>query len=564
MSQQRCCSHDSAETQRMTRRLQVILLIAFGLIWFSNLEYRKLVNPDEGRYAEIPREMVASGDWTTPRLNDIKYFEKPALQYWATAVAYTLFGEHQWTARLWSALTGFLGVLMVFFTGRRLFGRETGWNAALVLASSLLWVLIAHVNTLDMGVSFFLSAAICAFVLAQQDGVAARTRLGWMLASWAALALAVLSKGLIGLILPAAALAAYTLIERDWSLPGRSRIFTGIVLLLVITVPWFVAVSLANPEFFRFFFIHEHFERFLTKAHGRYQPMYYFVPVLLAGMLPWTGVLVDALARAWRRDPGQRFQTRRFLLVWAVVVFLFFSVSSSKLVSYILPIFPALALLIGARLTQLSPRALAWHALPAALAGIAVLALMPGIERYASREVPPELFQHYSVWLTGAAALQVLAAAASAWLAWRGRSAAALALLAFAGLAFAQLVLSGHESLSSANSAYYVAQKIKPELKPAMPFYSVNTYDQSLQFYLRRSTTMVVYKDELGFGIEQEPQKFIAGFDQFETTWKAQSVALALMSPDAYEMYSARGLPMRLVARDTRRIFVARHGAASP
>ena len=547
----------------MTRRLQVLLLIAFGLIWFSNLEYRKLVNPDEGRYAEIPREMVASGDWTTPRLNDIKYFEKPALQYWATAAAYTLFGEHQWTARLWSALTGFLGVLMVFFTGRRLFGQEAGWNAALVLASSLLWVLIAHVNTLDMGVSFFLSAAICAFVLAQQDAADARARTGWMLAAWAALALAVLSKGLIGLVLPAATLAGYTLIERDWRLPGRSRIFTGIVLLLVITVPWFVAVSLANPEFFRFFFIHEHFERFLTKAHGRYQPMYYFIPVLLAGMLPWTGVLIDALARAWRRDPGQRFQTRRFLLLWALVVFVFFSVSSSKLVSYILPMFPALALLIGARLTQLSPRALTWHALSGAIAGIAVLALMPGIERYASREVPLELFQQYAVWLAWAAVLQIAGAALGAWLAWRGKPAFALAACAFAGLVFAQLVLSGHESLSSANSAYYVVQKIKPELKPSMPFYSVNTYDQSLQFYLRRSTTMVVYKDELGFGIAQEPHKFIAGFDQFEQTWKAEREALALMSPDAYELYTARGLPMRLVTRDTRRVFVARHPAPS-
>jgi len=160
----------------MTRRLQVMLLVVFGFIWFSNLEYRKLINPDEGRYAEIPREMVASGDWTTPRLNDIKYFEKPALQYWATAMAYTLFGEHQWTARLWSALTGLLGVLMTFYTGRRLFGEETGWNAALVLGSSLLWVLIAHVNTLDMGVAFFLSAAVCAFLLAQDDAADARAR----------------------------------------------------------------------------------------------------------------------------------------------------------------------------------------------------------------------------------------------------------------------------------------------------------------------------------------------------------------------------------------------------
>ena len=293
----------------------LLLLLAFTAVWFSNLEYRKLVNPDEGRYAEIPREMVASGDWTTPRLNDIKYFEKPALQYWATAAAFTLFGEHQWTARLWSALTGFLGVLMVFFTGRRLFGAQAGWYAALVLGSSLLWVLIAHVNTLDMGVSFFLAAAVCAFLLAQHDAAAARARERWMLAAWAALALAVLSKGLIGLVLPGAALTLYVLIERDWRLIGRLHLFTGIILLLAITLPWFVAVSRANPEFFHFFFIHEHFERFLTKAHGRYQPPYYFIPVLLAGMLPWTISLLDALWRAWKRAPAQRFQAQRFLLV---------------------------------------------------------------------------------------------------------------------------------------------------------------------------------------------------------------------------------------------------------
>ena len=548
----------------MSRRLQVILLLVFGLVWFSNLEYRKLVNPDEGRYAEIPREMVASGDWTTPRLNDIKYFEKPALQYWATATAYSLFGEHQWTARLWSALTGFLGVLMVFFTGRRLFGQETGWNAALVLGSSLLYVLVGHINTLDMGVSFLLSAAVCAFCLAQSGVSDARKHRRWMLAAWAALALAVLSKGLIGLVLPGAALFLYILIERDWRLAGRLHLVPGLALFFLITVPWFVAVSLANPEFLRFFFIHEHFERFLTKAHGRYQAPYYFVPVLLAGMLPWTVTLVDALARAWKREPEKSFQAQRFLLLWAAVVFVFFSASSSKLVSYILPMFPALALLTGARLTRLGARALAWQTLPAALAGIVLLALMPGIERYASREVPVELFRDYAVWLSAASLLQIAGAVACAWLAWRGRTAAAMALLAATGLVFAQLALSGHESLSTANSAYHIAQKIKPELKPGMPFYSVNTYDQSLQFYLRRSTTMVVYEDELGFGIAQEPEKFIPDFARFENTWNAEREALALMSPDAYEMFSAKGLPMRLVARDTRRIIVARQPVASP
>ena len=542
----------------------LVLLVAFTAVWFSNLEYRKLVNPDEGRYAEVPREMVASGDWITPRLNDIKYFEKPALQYWATAAAYSLFGEHQWTARLWSALTGFLGVLMVFFTGRRLFGADAGWYAALVLGSSLLWVLVGHVNTLDMGVSFLLSAAVCAFLLAQHDAAKERARSRWMLAAWAALALALLSKGLIGLVLPGAALFLYILIERDWRLPGRLRLVAGITLLLALTLPWFVAVSLANPEFFRFFFIHEHFERFLTRQHGRYEPPYYFIPVLLAGMLPWTLTLIDALARAWKRDPQQRFQVRRFLFLWAAVVFVFFSASSSKLLPYILPMFPALALLIGARLTQLGARALAWQALPAALAGIVVLALVPGIERYASREVEVEMFRDYADWLIAAGLLQIAGAAACARLAWRGRTAAALVVLAFAGLVFAQLVLSGHESLSRAKSAYHIVQEIKPELKPGMPFYSVDTYDQSLQFYLRRSTTMVAYKDELGFGIEQEPEKFIPELAQFERNWNAGREALALMSPATYATLRAQGLPMRVVARDTRRIIVARHPGASP
>ncbi len=536
----------------------LVLLLAFAAVWFSNIEYRKLVNPDEGRYAEIPREMVASGDWITPRLNGIKYFEKPALQYWATAAAYTLFGEHAWTARLWSVLTGFLGVFMVFFTGRRLFGTGAGWYAALVLGSSLLWVLIGHVNTLDMGVSFFLSAAVCAFLLAQQDSADAGARGRWMLAAWTAAALAVLSKGLIGLALPGTTLVLYVLIERDWRLAGRLHLAAGTVLLLALTLPWFVAVSRANPEFFHFFFIHEHFERFLTKQAGRYQPPYYFIPVLLAGMLPWTLTMIDALARSWKREPRQRFQVQRFLLLWSAVVFVFFSASDSKLVSYILPIFPALALLIGVRLTQLGARALAWQALPAALSGVTVLALLPGIERYASREVPAAMFHDYAYWLMPAAVSLVAGAAACVWLAARRKPNAAIAVLACAGLAFAQLALSGHESLSRANSAYYIAQQIKPELKPDMPFYSVDTYDQSLQFYLRRTTTMVAYKDELGFGIAQEPEKFIPDVARFEQIWNADHDALALMSPGTYDKLRAQGLPMRLVARDTRRVIVAR------
>jgi 4-amino-4-deoxy-L-arabinose transferase-like glycosyltransferase len=278
-------------------RTSVLWLIAvFALLWFGTLEHRRLINPDEGRYAEIPREMVASGDWTTPRLNDIKYFYKPPLQYWATAAAFTLFGEHHWTARLWPALTGFLGVLFTGFATARLFSPLAGLIAGAVLGSSVLWNVIGHANTLDMGVSALLAAAVLALCLAQRDDSVASRR--WLDGAWALLALATLSKGLIGLVLPAATVVAYMLWQRDWGLLARLRLLRGIAILLAITAPWFIAVSIANPEFPHYFFIHEHFERFLTKTHGRYQPAWYFIPILLVGMIPWLGSLLQSFRPA--------------------------------------------------------------------------------------------------------------------------------------------------------------------------------------------------------------------------------------------------------------------------
>ena len=537
------------------------LILIFTLAWFGTLEQRRLINPDEGRYSEIPREMVATGDWLTPRLNGIKYFEKPALQYWATAAAFTVFGEHHWTARLWPALTGFLGIFATTFATARLFGLQAGLIAGAVLAGSLLWNVIGHVNTLDMGVSFFLAAAVFALCLGQRDDVYLREpspeSRRWQDGAWVLLALAILSKGLIGLVLPAAAVVAYAVWERDWGFILRIRPFRGLMILLAITAPWFIAVSLANPEFARFFFIHEHFERFLTKTHGRYQPMWYFIPILLIGMLPWLGSLVQGIAAGFRRDAGRRFQPRRFLLVWAVLVFVFFSASSSKLASYILPIFPALAALIGVHLaSHVASRRIEWHALPAIVIGAGCVFLVPYVTRFANEQVPAALYEAYQPWLYAGAIALLLGGIVAFWLGRKGHSVAAVFALAFGGFAFGQGFLLGHDSLGTVNSAHDVAAAIASQVSPDAPFFSVNTYDQTLQFYLKRTTTMVAYRDELGFGIEQEPQKFIPDIAGFESAWSAAPVAWALMSPATWKEMSEKGLPMTEVVRDTRRVIV--------
>lgn len=545
------------ELIELRRGTALLLVLLFALAWFGTLEHRRLINPDEGRYSEIPREMVASGDWLTPRLNGIKYFEKPALQYWATATAFAAFGEHHWTARLWPALTGFIGILATAFATARLFGTQAGLIAGAVLAGSVLWNVIGHVNTLDMGVSFFLAAAVFALCLAQRDQTGPAESRRWLDGAWALLALAVLSKGLIGLVLPAATVVAYALWQRDWGFILRIRPFRGLAILLAITAPWFIAVSLANPEFARFFFIHEHFERFLTKAHGRYQPMWYFIPILLIGMLPWLGTLLQGLAAGMRSDAGLRFQPRRFLFLWAVLVFAFFSVSSSKLASYILPIFPALAALIGLHLAgHVAARRIEWHALPAILTGGACLFLVPYVTRFANETVPATLYQSYQPWLYGGSAALLLGGIAGFWLGRQGRSVAAVFALAFGGFAFGQGFLLGHDSLGSVNSAHDVAAAIRGQVAPEAPFFSVNTYDQSLQFYLKRTTTMVAYRDELGFGISQEPAKFIADIAGFENAWRATPAAWALMSPGTWKDLKDKGLPMTEVIRDSRRVIV--------
>jgi len=543
-----------------TTRRWFLLLLAMVVIWFGNIEYRKLIEPDEGRYAEIPREMVVSGDWVTPRLNDLKYFEKPPLQYWATAAAYTVFGEHQWTSRLWTALTGFAGLLLVWFAGTRLFGCAAGRYAALLLGSSLLYALMGHINTLDIGVTFFITLGIVALLLAQREGEDARIRRNWMWLAWAALGLAVLSKGLMGLVLPGAALVIYSILQRDIGLWKRMNLLTGLLLFLLVAAPWFYLVIKANPEFFQRFFIYEHYTRFTTREHGRYQPWYYFIPILLLGMLPWTLLMLDTLLRTWKGSlqVGKSFNPERFLLVWVVFVYVFFSKSGSKLPPYLLPIFPALALLMGKQLAGMDEHRLFRLLAPILPVMALALGFAPFTARLADTPQQVQIYGEYAVWLTAAALVWLSGMVAALVLLRRRNKPVAVLVLALSSLFAAQLGTSGYNAIARERSAYIIADAIRPYVKANEPFYSVSSYEQTLPFYLKRTFTLVAYQDEMAFGIMQEPQRWIPDIASFTQVWQAQPAALAIMQVETYPQLVKQGLAMKIIYKDTQHIVVSK------
>jgi len=499
------------------------LWVLLAVVWFGTLGVRPLYKSDESRYGEISREMVASGDWVTPRLNGFKYFEKPPLQYWTTAVLFKVLGEHDWVARLWTALIGFAGIGLVLYAGNRLFSPPAGYYAAAVLAGCPLYVLMSQVNTLDMSVSVFLSAAVIAFLL------------GHMLLFWVACALAVLSKGLIGIVLPGAALFIYLLVRRDWALIRRVRPVSGAIVFLLIAAPWFILVSRANPEFAHFFFIQEHFQRFTTEMHQRVHPAWYFLPVLLAGIGPW---LLPFLAALRPRDDRELF-----LVIWALVVLAFFSASGSKLPPYILPMFPALALLIGRRLAGDARRGLL-----IAQSALLVVMSIAGVILVAG--FAPDNYADYARWLALASALLGVAAICALVCALRSAITGAVVCLAAGGLIATVLGLAAHRTLSDRFSVASTVAKLAERPSASTPVFAVDMYDHTLPWSLKRTVTMVAHRDELEVAIGWEPQKFIRDLDAFAAVWRATPQAWAFVPAGAVDTLPAKlGIPMQVMAR---------------
>lgn len=542
----------------------LLLVIIYGLLWFGTLNYRHLIPSDEGRYAEIAREMLVTGDWVTPRYNGYKYFEKPPLQAWATATAFQVFGIGDWQARLWTALTGFFTILFIGFTGARIYNARAGWLAALALASSPMWIMSGHFNSLDMGLSSFLVAALCSLLLAQTAPHKNSCR-NWMWACWVFMALATLSKGVIGAAIPAMVFIAYSLSTWDWKIWTRLRLFSGTILFLLITAPWFVLVAQRNPEFLEFFFIHEHLQRFTQDAHSRTGPIYYFVPLLLIGILPWVLQIPGAIAQAWT-ERRREFSPGWLLACWFIVIFAFFSMSHSKLPGYIIPIFPALALLIGNRLDHLlghtNTMAMTWklQAIGFALFGCVGFFFLDAVGKQA-RPDEIEAYAQYTYWVIAALIALITF---SAYAAWQSKRNGIQSIVSFACGFFLCTIIAGtgHESLGRAVSGIDLVERVKGSIPEKINFYSVRLLDHTVPFYLGRTMIMVESPDELEFGVNQEPELWMPTLDAFIARWKEDLTAYALMVPEQFDALKAQNFPMQEVDRDSRRVIV-KHPDAS-
>ena len=536
--------------------LSALVVGLAGIIWFFLLGYRDLFTPDEGRYAEIAREMLVSGDWTTPRLNGFKYFEKPPMQYWGTAISIDIFGETNAAGRVWCAGLGFIGALWVGFVGKRLYGSNAGLVAFLVLISSFLYTIQGHVNTLDMGVSVFLAIAIGALVLAQQERDSSGQGRNWMLLGWAALAGATLSKGLIGLVLPGGAIFLYTLWQRDWALWRNLHIVKGMLLFLLLVVPWFILVSSANPEFPQFFFIHEHFDRFTSGVHERTKSWWYFFMVFAVGTLPWIVSITGALIKpvfAWRGGAGE-FDASRFLWVYAVFIFFFFSISNSKLPAYILPMFPALALLVGEKIA--SRRSFLVDGIVASLLAIGLFIYALIIDNFATEKTPLEYHLQFRPWVIGAALLMSTAAISAIVI--KGKNMTVAAIFSLCSLLAFQMINWGFQSYGEIRSSKVMAEALKPYSDKGLKIYSVYRYDQAIPYYLGRTITLVGYKGEFEFGINQEPELWVPGGDEFTSIWKDAEQAVAILPGLLYDNLLEQEIPMKIIYQDPRHIAVAR------
>jgi 4-amino-4-deoxy-L-arabinose transferase-like glycosyltransferase len=328
---------------RKNENFAILILIALCLtLFFFRLGARPIWDIDEGKHAATAKEMVLSGDWITPTFNGEPFYDKPVLFNWLGAIAFLVLGFTEFAARLPAAILSTACVLLTYLLGRKLANATIGLLGGAILATALEFAVLGRTIVHDISLVFFVTLALYLFYVGYKDS---RHRKRNLLFFYAAMGLAVLAKGPLGLALPAMVIGPYLIIERRLSFIKQMQIGWGILIFLAVAAPWYILISLKNPGYAEYFFVYQNLGSFGSGDPRHPGPFYYYVPVLFGGFFPWSCFLPMAIIYAVRKRYQAAREGASFLVIWISVIFVFFSFAGSKLPTYILPIFPPAALL---------------------------------------------------------------------------------------------------------------------------------------------------------------------------------------------------------------------------
>jgi len=496
----------------------LIIIAASYIFFFFNLGSYSLKEPDEGRYAEIPREMVETGDYVVPHLNYVRYFEKPPLLYWITALSYRTFGINEWSFRFPNALFGLIGVVITFLFVARWFNEKTAFISSIILMSSFGFSAMAHIVTIDMLFAVLLSISLLCFFEFYQK----RHPL-FLYLFFTTLALATLAKGPVALILLGITIFLFLLSEKDLFFLKHMASVKGIMLFAIIAVHWFIAISLKEKEFFNFFFIDQHILRFLTTKHKRSGPIYYFLPVLFGGLFPWSIFLPRAVMRLWR------VKELKLFFIWSAVVFVFFSISGSKLPPYILPIFPGLSIILGYFFER------GWldtkQNCEIIIYMLCLFIFTIGGFVYASGMLDGYLNSLIHTSFTSkdirGLSLGISIISLSMLIIMMFKKMRSLKSLAFIlwGFSFSIIILLMLHShvVDMVNTTKRLAQRINAEKKPDAIIVNYGSFEETLPFYIGGRTYLVSYTGELEMGSKyKDAKEFFLNEDEFVRLFRSE------------------------------------------
>jgi 4-amino-4-deoxy-L-arabinose transferase-like glycosyltransferase len=507
-------------SRRWVREVAVttLLLGVSLLLFFYRLDSLSLFDADEPAYAEAAREMLISGDWITPHFNFQPRFDKPILFYWLVALAYKGFGIGEYAARFWSAAFATGLTLSIYLFGRQLLGQRAACIAALAFATNVGTVALARAAVTDMTLTFCMTLALFCFFDVYLATDKTRERLPF--AGYVAMALAVLTKGPIGLLLPGLVVGLFLVIRRKAQATlSRLRLLPGVGLFAVIALPWYLLVLRENGwAFIQGFFMQHHLNRYLGVVSGHVGNPLYFLPVIVLGFFPWSGTLPNAFGHLWtirrrlRAELSERQELLLFLWLWCVVVVLFFSFSRTKLPSYIFPAVPALALLAGIagdavldeqRLGGRWARACDWLMGGMACSLAAILLLLPSIaDRIRLREapdIPPFDFGLAPYVLAVLFLVGLILAAAARRGGQEDMAAAAMAVTMVLSIVLAVHRVAPAVQESLQKSLRDFALVARQELRPVDLLVAYDLNAPSLVFYSERQVAIIRRGEESGF-----------------------------------------------------------------